>query len=201
MRLIPCVLLLLLLAACSTPAPAPVGPEPQKVQLDTTHTLRLPMPPAPGFPDPFEVAQTIWGTQPDGTLTRFQARLSVAPALVKAVLLDDLGRRALTLTWGPDTFAIDRAPWLPAEVEGPRMLADLMMVYWPLSIVQAALDPPLSATQSTDGTDRRILSNGVPYIHISRPPGNPWPGPALLENQALGYQLKIHSVVIEEPGT
>ena len=49
------------------------------------------------------------------------------------------GQVALRLDWDGKELKQQRAPWLPAALDGERVLTDLQLVYWPVAAISAAL--------------------------------------------------------------
>ncbi|MCF8482376.1 MAG: DUF3261 domain-containing protein [Rhodospirillum sp.] len=193
------ILAALLTGACSH---GPEGPDPFDlydpfaVRLEHWGNFALPTPPWPHHADPVEVLQRIEATLPDGGHVAFQARLSLGHHGAAIVLLDDLGRRAVTATWTDLGARVSQASWLPGWVDGRRMLADLVMVYWPQTLVRSGLPSSLEVEEVRG--DRRIIvrDTNVPYLLIHHPEGNVWNGPASLVNRAAGYQLTIQSTAL-----
>lgn len=157
----------------------------------------LPRSPWPADGAVIEAAQQVSAHWQNGHSVEFQARFSLHPGTVKIVMLDNLGRRALAIDWKTGKLSIDRASWLPDALNGRRLLADVMMVYWPADMVAAAL--PDDLTLFDDGTARRITTPATPdqdFARIHRPAGDIWQGKAQLDNLRDGYSLQIRSTRI-----
>jgi hypothetical protein len=193
------ILAALLTGACAN---EPEGPDPFDledpfaVRLEDWGNFALPTPPWPHHADPIEAMQRIEATLPDGTRLAFQARLSLGPQGATVVLLDDLGRRAVTATWTDLGAHVSQASWLPSWMEGRRMLADLVMVYWPQTLVRSGL-PSTLEVEEVQG-DRRVIvrDTDAPYLLIHHPEGDIWNGRASLANQSVGYRLDIQSTTL-----
>lgn len=76
---------------------------------------------------------------------RHGGRVDNVDALVEAdagsvrLLVHAQGQVALRLAWDGVTLTQERAPWLPAELQGERVLNDVQFVYWPREAIAAAL--------------------------------------------------------------
>ena len=169
-------LLALLLAACATQAPRPAD------AALATPALRL----APGaLPQPLSLQQRL-------TFVHGDRRDSV-DAMVESdaagtrLAIHAQGQVALRLDWDGRELKQQRAPWLPAALDGERVLADLQLVYWPLPAIVAALPP--GWTLAEEG-GRRVLRKGDVVVATV---DYPRPLQAHLEQHALGYALDIES--------
>lgn len=174
MRLI-CLTLMILLAGCA------VSTERSGFQLPTQ----------PWSGDSLAATHLVNVTRDDEQI-QFQARLSLREDRVLVVLLDSLGRRGATIRWSADGVTMERADWLPVNLEAKTLLQDLVLVYWPAQIVRDAL-PEDQYLLEMDRA-RNITSADGPIYRINRPTGDVWVGTSRLENLILGYQMTIQSV-------
>ncbi len=97
------------------------------------------------------------------------------------------GRVALRVDWDGTNLKQQRAPWLPAALDGERVLTDLQLVYWPLAAISAALPPGWTLAEAGG---RRMLRKGDEVVATV---DYPQPLHARLEQRALGYTLDIES--------
>ena len=97
------------------------------------------------------------------------------------------GQVALRLDWNGKALRQQRAPWLPAALDGERVLTDLQLVYWPVAAISAAL--PQGWTLAEEGGGR-VLRKGDEVVATV---DYPQPQHARLEQHALGYTLDIES--------
>ena len=97
------------------------------------------------------------------------------------------GQVALRLDWDGKELKQQRASWLPAALDGERVLTDLQLVYWPVAAFAAALPP--GWTLAEEG-GRRLLRRGDEVVATV---DYPRPSHARLEQHALGYTLDIES--------
>lgn len=171
-----------LLAACAAP-PHPVGP----VALAPRVGLRLPDPALLG--EAVEVVQLVTASH-GGDAFIFEGRLSVTPAGLILVTTDGMGRRAMTIRWSNGQLAVDKASWLPAGLPPPaNMLADIMLMYWPVEVLRAHVD---GASVEADGTSRSLRRDGAVMVEISRA-ADPWNGTVSLHNRAWEYRIQVVS--------
>lgn len=175
-RLIGPLLALLLLAGCAA------HPARQAAAALATPALRLP---------PSALAQPLALQQ---RLTfRHGDRHDSVDAMVESdaagtrLVIHAQGQVALRLDWDGKELKQERAPWLPAALDGERVLTDLQLVYWPVSAIAAVLPP--GWTLAEEG-GRRVLRKGETVVATV---DYPRPLQAHLEQHALGYALDIES--------
>ena len=169
----------------------------QTVMLDEGYEFTLPEQPWTDD-DAIDVTQQVtanWkNTSSNETETgTFQARISLERDHARIVMIDDLGRRAIDIDWSTDALSVQTADWLPATLDARRMLADIVMVYWPLDVVRDALPRDLSIRETMGERTLRIDSNGRFYARIERPVRDVWQGFAKIRNERFGYVITIQS--------
>ena len=174
-RLILALLLCVGLAACaSTRMPAP------KVQLPT---LQL----APSaLPAPLQLQQRLQ--------FRFGSHERTLDALLEAdhdevrLAVQAMGQTGVRMVWDGTTLEQTRAPWLPPQVRGERVLDDLQFALWPAQAIRAAL--PAGWTLVEAGRERRLEQAGKAWLLLEPLPD----GRVRLRNLAEGYELVIESL-------
>lgn len=178
-RLIVSLLLCLLLAACaSTRMPAPL------VQLPT---LRLP---PSVLPQPLQLQQHLQ--------FRFGSHERELDALLEAdgsevrLAVQAMGQTGVRMVWDGATLQQTRAPWLPPQVRGERVLDDLQFALWPVAAIRAAL--PAGWTLVETGGQRRLEQDGKAWLLLEPLPD----GRVRLRNLAEGYELVIESLDMEQ---
>jgi hypothetical protein len=178
-RLIVFLLLCLLLAACaSTRMPAPL------VQLPT---LRLP---PSALPQPLQLQQRLQ--------FRFGSHERELDALLEAdgsevrLAVQAMGQTGVRMVWDGATLQQTRAPWLPPQVRGERVLDDLQFALWPVAAIRAAL--PAGWTLVETGGQRRLEQDGKAWLLLEPLPD----GRVRLRNLAEGYELVIESLDMEQ---
>lgn len=174
-RLILSLLLCLLLAACaSTRMPAP------RVQLPT-----LQLAPA-ALPQPVQLQQRLQ--------FRFGSHERALDALLEVdaeqvrLAVQAMGQTGVRMVWDGHHLEQTRAPWLPPQVRGERVLDDLQFALWPAAAIRAAL-PAGWSLQETDGV-RRLQQGGQDWLLRETLPD----GGVRLRNLAEGYELVIESM-------
>lgn len=177
-----CLAVIAVLSACAVASP-PVEPVP----LAPATRLRLPAPAALGHA--VEAVQMVTASH-DGDSFTFEGRVSVKDGVLLLVTTDGLGRRATSLRWDGRELSLEKASWLPLSLPPPaNMLADLMLIYWPLPALRSGLD---GATLDQDGGARRLRQDGVNLVDVNRQ-GDGWTGSAQLVNHVWHYSLDIVS--------
>jgi hypothetical protein len=143
-----------------------------------------------------EATQLVTAHYGDQTMV-FEGHISITPARLLLVVVDSLGRRALSITWNDAGVTYDRAPWLPPTVRPENMLADIVLLYWPASVVGQALASSGGTLVEAPGA-RSILTAGKEVIHAdyqSDSDSEAWGGHAHYRNLPWGYDLDIQSVL------
>lgn len=174
-RLILLLLSSLLLAACaSTRMPAP------RVQLPT---LQL----APSsLPAPLQLQQRLQ--------FRFGSHERELDALLEAdgeqvrLAVQAMGQTGVRMVWDGRTLEQTRAPWLPPQVRGERVLDDLQFALWPADAIRATLPEGWQLVEADGG--RRLEQGGTPWLVLEPLPE----GRLRLRNLAEGYELVIESL-------
>lgn len=177
-----CLLLVGLLAACSLP-PSAGG----SVALAPQVSLRLPTSAQLG--QAVEAVQLVTASHGGDSFT-FEGRLSVNADRLILVTTDGMGRRAMTIRWGNGSLEVDKASWLPASLPPPaNMLADIMLMYWPVEVLRTHVD---GALVEADGTSRSLRRDGALVVDISHQP-DPWNGSITLHNRVWEYRIHVIS--------
>ena len=182
-RLIGVVLSAMLLAGCATPQTRVA--ERQAVAASIP-VLRLPPSALPGT---LALQQRL--------AFRHGDRRETVDALVEhdaghtRLVIHAQGQVALRLDWDGQQLTQKRAPWLPAALDGERVLSDLQLVFWPIDAIAASLPAGWSLREESG---RRVLRQGEATVATV---DYPQPLQARLEQHALGYTLDITSSEIE----
>lgn len=176
------IAILLLAASLACASACRHAPSPPATIALATPMLRL-SPSA--LPQPLSLQQRL-------TFTHGK-RHDVVDAMVESdadgtrLVIHAQGQVALRLDWDGRELKQQRAPWLPAALDGERVLTDLQLVYWPLAAISAAL-PPGWTLADTDGR-RMLRKDGALVATVEYPQ----PARARLQQHALGYTLDIES--------
>jgi hypothetical protein len=123
----------------------------------------------------------------------FDTLLEIDASQVR-LLVQAMGQSAVRLVWDGQHLQQRRAPWLPPQVRGERVLRDLQFALWPLAAVRAALPPGWQVAQ--EGLERRLLDTQGRVWLIVRSEGD-W-GNLRLRNLAEGYTLEVRSAPAQE---
>jgi hypothetical protein len=177
-----------MLSACAT------GPAPNSVRIAPGLDLVLPSPGTLGRT--LQATQLVTAHYQDRTVL-FEGHVSASPAQVLLVVVDQFGRRALSVTWNDAALTYTAAPWLPATLRPQSMLADIVVLYWPAPVVRRALAPSGGTLVTAPGV-RSVVLGGREIIHAEyqpSAPGETWAGHARYRNLPWGYDLDIQSVL------
>ncbi|AUG53601.1 DUF3261 domain-containing protein [Thalassospira marina] len=163
---------------------------------DNNALFVLPEIPWPLDANRVDVMQKVYATWQNGRSADFQARIGLEPGHVRIVMLDQMGRRAMQVNWSRTELTFQRADWMPAGFDPARMLADIMMVYWPTEMVRDALPANMMLVSNPDNREIAIIDEdgkSTPYSTVTYPAKDRWVGSASLDNLRDGYQLEINS--------
>ena len=105
------------------------------------------------------------------------------------LLVMAMGRSGVRLSWDGKSLEQQRAPWLPVQVRGERVLDDLQFALWPLDAIRAALPAGWSVAEA-DGERRLLDVQGRAWL-VARGVGEF--GYVELRNLAEGYELQVRS--------
>lgn len=179
MRRLPALMIGLCLVACAAPPSQQSALDP--VAIAPGVTLVLPRPGQLGR----DVAAQQMVSARRGTETQlFDVMITVSGDDLVMVATDSLGRRAMTIRRHGDALSVDRASWLPPQLQAGNILADLALIYWPQDALRAGL---AGAALDQQGRQRRIGD----AIVIET---DGWTGTARLDHRHWDYQLVIRSV-------
>lgn len=106
-----------------------------------------------------------------------------ATAVRMAVL--QFGRTLARLEWDGQQLARTLAPGWPDSLLAERVLNDLQLVWWPASVVRAALPSGWSLAQSADS--RTLLHDGRVVIAIELPQA----GTIVIRHTMEGYTVQV----------
>ena len=98
-----------------------------------------------------------------------------------------LGQSGVRLSWDGQTLQQQRAPWLPPQVRGERVLSDLQFTLWPAQAIRTALPAPW--TLEIAQGERRLMRDGRAWLVVF----DLGAGRYRLDNHAEGYMLQIES--------
>jgi hypothetical protein len=121
----------------------------------------------------------------------FQSIIQSRPDRFSIVLTVPSGPRIMRIDWMAGRISEQRDPIAPEALSAERMLADLMLVYATTAELRAALQG--ASVIEGPGAQRRIVKDGHDVVVTRRPVGDPWSGPASLNNLVFDYALSIQS--------
>ena len=104
------------------------------------------------------------------------------------LVMHQVGQSALKLRWDGSALVQSRAEWLPAALDGARVLADIQLVYWPAEQIQQALP---AGWRLSAAPDQRQLHFGDELVVTVEYLG---PRHQRLTHARYGYSLDIQSI-------
>lgn len=99
-----------------------------------------------------------------------------------------MGQTGVRMVWDGKQLQQTRAPWLPPQVRGERVLDDLQFALWPADAIRAVL-PAGWTLDDADGI-RRLQQDGQTWLERDTLPDSR----VRLRNLAEGYELVIESL-------
>lgn len=128
----------------------------------------------------------------------FESHIQIAHNLETMIGLDLLGRRALSISWTGQDIVTDAASWLPEGFRVGNLLADLSIIYGPISTVREHLiTSKASVLDDTRSRTIRLFDKDVIIISYDITGNDIWNGKVKYRNLAFGYELDIQSMVVE----
>lgn len=126
-----------------------------------------------------------------------EAQIVMGKDEFRAILLDSLGRRAVTLAWRDGRLESQLADWLPPGIRADAIFADMMVLYGQPAALQAAL---ASSGCSLDiGKSSRVLQcAGKDVLRAEFDLKSPkrLDGSVHYANLAWGYEVDIQSAEV-----
>jgi hypothetical protein len=156
------------------------------------------------LPDPASMGRNIEAVQlvsihHGGNTMVIEAHLSITAARVLLVGIDAAGQRLMTVTWQGTQISVQTSPFLPKEVQPGAMLADIVTLYWPESVVRQVLQAA-GATLSVTTSSRVVTLHGRPVLQATYEAGsaNPWRGGLRYSNLSWGYDIAVTVLQVTE---
>lgn len=129
----------------------------------------------------------------------FNCVLAVKGGTLTVIGLTALGVRAFTLRYDGREVSVENTLPIPAQMTPERLLADIQLVYWPLSTLQPTLKRAgFDVSEPYTGTRRlRRGDTLIAEVHYER--ADAWQGRSWLVNLQHGYTLGIDSTSTVAP--
>ena len=164
------------------------------VQIAPNVSLFMPSPADLGHS--VEATQLVTAHYGDQTFA-FEAHINATPERFLLIGLDLMGRKLMTIDWTKDKISYATAPWVPAQLRPENILADIVLLYWPDSVVKTALAKSSGKLVTASGV--RTIMSGNKQIwqatYESKPKDDPWSGQLHYHNLAWGYDFTVQSTV------
>lgn len=183
----------LVLAGCASDK-SPTGASGGRVMLGPRVQIQAIAPSEFGYQH--QVAQVLvmrFGTQ----TINLEAQLAMGKDEFRAILLDSLGRRAVTLVWRDGKLESQLAEWLPPGVRAEAILADMMVLYGQPAALKATLqEAGCTLEASTTARLVRCGEKDVLKAEFDLKSPRKLNGSLRYTNFAWGYDVEIQSVEV-----
>jgi hypothetical protein len=176
-----------LLQACTHLAPA-----------GTQGTATRPLVPPASLAADRAANQVVRGAFGEREMT-FNCVLSKQGNVLTVVGLTAMGVRAFTLKYDGQTISVENNLPVPPQLTPELLLADIQLVFWPLSALQPALAAAgWQLTEPFSGT-RRLRRGDTLAAEVHYDRADPWSGRSWLVNLEHSYTLGIDSTSLTAP--
>jgi len=109
------------------------------------------------------------------------------------------GVQLFSLLYAGGVITYDISPLIVEKIEPDYMLADFLLCYWPIEVLQQRLsDSSLRVQEYVGNEKKRVLyRDSVPVIEISYQQENPWQGRVTYNHLERDYQITIDTLEYE----
>lgn len=127
-----------------------------------------------------------------GRVISLDAVVEVGDDRIVMVGLGPLGKRLFVLRVGPDgALESEFDAHMPAQIDARRMVSDLMLIYWPLTAVEAAL--PQGQRVEQQGRSRWLRGKDRVLARVDCDAVDRWATRCVLHDEVRSYVLSIDS--------
>lgn len=126
-----------------------------------------------------------------------EAQLATSKSEFRAILLDSLGRRAVTLVWRDGKLESQLADWLPPGIRADAIFADMMVLYGQPAALQAALADS-GCTLELGKASRLLRCRDMDVLRAEYDLKSPkrLNGSVRYSNLAWGYEVDVQSAEV-----
>lgn len=140
-----------------------------------------------------QVLTMRFGNQP----INLEAQLAMSKYEFRAILLDSLGRRAVTLLWREGKLESQLADWLPPGIRADAIFADMMVLYGQPTALKASLaDAGCILELGKNSRVLRCRDKEVLRAEYNLKPPKRLSGTVHYSNLAWGYDVDIESAEV-----
>jgi hypothetical protein len=151
---------------------------------------------APNTIAPRAVSQVVRAAYGRESVT-LQSALTLTATELSLVGLTATGQRAFTVRYDGNVVDVQRAVFVPNNIDPQRVLADVQLALWPLDVLRAAWRRAgLDVTEPFAGT-RRVMRSDRLVAEVHYASNDPWSGRFWLVNFELGYSISIENELVE----
>ncbi len=128
------------------------------------------------------------------TLTRGDKQLRLRCVLetgngeTRVVALNEAGLVLVQMRQNAQGLTVHRSALLPDTFPAKQVMADIQLIFWPVSAIQATL--PTAWSLGVEGDSRTLYHNDQPVTQVHYQ-GSPWQTPSALNNLRYRYQLTL----------
>jgi hypothetical protein len=173
------------LGACQSAPPAAHAVRPVQ-PAQPAHPALAP-PDAVGARSASQVIHAVYGARS----VVLRTAIETGPGRLDVVGVTATGQRVFSAHYDGNSVDAKKSPFVPAELDPERVLADVQLALWPLAAVQTAFrERGLTVTEPFAGVRR--LSRGevlLGEVHYASP--DPWSGRLWFVNFEFDYSLTI----------
>lgn len=171
----------LLLAACAT--------DREQTPALATVMAALQLPPPAALGRSVDAVQLLTARHGDQSFT-LEMRLSINSERLLLVGTDLMGRRVMTLRWDGQNISFDHPEGLPEVIRPEAMLADVVLLYWPLEVVREIVGTDGDVEDTPGG---RTVRRGGRAVMVASYEGPLWNGIIRYRNPVWDYTIEIES--------
>lgn len=124
----------------------------------------------------------------DGQQLRLRCVLETGNGETRVVALNEAGLVLVQMRQNEQGLTVERSALLPDTFPAEQVMADIQLIFWPASAIQASL--PTAWSLSVEANSRTLYHNGQPVTQVHYQ-GSPWQAPSALNNLRYRYQLNL----------
>ena len=124
----------------------------------------------------------------DGQQLRLRCVLETGNGETRVVALNEAGLVLVQMRQTVQGLTVERSALLPDTFPAEQVMADIQLIFWPASAIQATL--PAAWSLGVEADSRTLYHNDQPVTQVHYQ-GSPWQTPSALNNLRYRYQLTL----------